>query len=112
MTMDLIDTCLAETKRTYPDGYGFALTYLRADAGPDHFKAMRESAWKAVKAESKKGNPDASRFVAAYTEANASRPNKGWPWWLIEAAQLVLAAALSGSRDAAATLRLWGHPGY
>lgn len=112
--MDILDTCRNATGRTYPPGYGFALRYLwkAESAGPDHLKAMQDSAWRAVKGQAKRGNPDAAAFVSAYAESRETTPAGGWQFWLIEAAQLVLAEALLGRAHARRTLALWGHPGY
>lgn len=106
--MSLVDSCIAATSRAYPSGYGFALCYLTEKAGPDHFKAMQDAAWRAVKAQAKRGNSDAAAFVAGYVSA----PRGDWRWWLIEAAQLVFAEALQGKPYAVAVMRLWQHPGY
>lgn len=107
-----LDYCLAATARTYPAGYGFALGYLTDNPGPDHLAAMQAAAWDAVKPEALKGNPDAAAFVQAFTESRQATPSLGWRWWLVEAAQLVLASAMAGRRKSKDTLALWGHPGY
>lgn len=110
--MRLVDSCIAATGRTYPAGYGFALTYLTDNPGPDHFRAMQAAAWKAVKPQAMLGNADAPAFVAGFAKSKQHVPNLGWRWWLIEAAQLVLAEALRGNAGARAVMRLWDHPGY
>lgn len=103
---DLTDICIAFHGRKYPAGYGFALEYLNQHTSPDLLSAMRNAAFIAVPGQAIEGNPDAPAFVAAFT---ASRD---WRNWLIEAAQLVLSAALAGNARARDTLHAWGHPGY
>ena len=44
MASDLIDTCMAETKRTYGAGYGFALGYLTTSPGVWELRRMFEQA--------------------------------------------------------------------
>lgn len=110
-TRDLLDICRGETGRDYPDGYGFALAYLKNDAGPADFKAMKRQAVLATARALDANKPflaDAADFANAVAEANG----RGWPWWLIEAAQVVLADALGGNKGSCAVLAQWGHPGY
>ena len=116
MASDLIDTCMAETKRTYGAGYGFALGYLTTSPGVWELRRMFEQA-----------NEIASRMirrksfhklgitsdVVDYVEARANAPERGgWPWWLIEAAQLVHGDAMQGNAKSAEVMKLWKHPGY
>lgn len=112
---DLLDSCLETNGRTYPPGYGFALAYLDSDAGPDDFKAMKRQAVLATARALDAGKPwidDAAAFAKAVAEAESTRPAGGWPFWLIEAAQVVLADALDGNAGSRALLGRWGHPGY
>lgn len=105
----LLDDCLKTTGRSYPDGYGFALAYLKDDPSVDDLKAMKTAADSALFRWARKrighGN-DAVRYAEALNDGI------GWPRWLVEAAQLVLADALAGGRKSKATLKRWGHPGY
>jgi hypothetical protein len=110
---DLIKTCMETTGRTYPEGYGFSLGYLDQSPGVEQLRAMQEAAWAAVKRDAKAGGMDGARFVAAYSASAQRIPFKGgWPWWLIEAAQLVHADAMSGNAKSCEVMRLWNHPGY
>lgn len=109
---DLIPICQQATGRTYPPGYGFALGFLNQHPSSEDLKLMLQTALDVTPKEAAKGNSDASDFISAYTQSNAQSPSQGWPGWLIEAAQLVLAAALAGSPSARFTLRQWGHIGY
>lgn len=103
---DLTDVCIAFHGRKYPAGYGFALEYLDQTTSPDKLQAMRDAAFIAVPGQALKGNRDAPAFVSAFTA------NRDWRNWLIEAAQIVLAAAMAGNARARETLHAWGHPGY
>ena len=107
---DLLDRCLARPGKNYPAGYGFALGYLDDHLNPAHLrdaachmvgKAYGPHGW----AEARK-SPDLAAFVLAYSEAECFED------FAIEAAQLLLEWGMRGDPDAAAALRLCGHPGY
>lgn len=104
--MHIIDSCIAATGRTYPDGYGFAIAYLDRNLGPDQLKVLQSAAWRAVERQTKAGNRDALAFVRARSESADCR------YWMIEAAQLVLADALQGNATSRNAMRVCGHPGY
>lgn len=94
-----------QTKRAYPDGYGFAIDFLKhADrAIPDlrdaacacaalAFKPRRRTLrtpWRPVPLHYPFHSADVARFVSAW-QPSAGRAE----WWLIEAAQLVIQFAL------------------
>lgn len=118
MSHNLLDQCLAAAKannRTYPDGYGFALAYLKADEpdfNPAHLRdcarrivaeafARNTGHWRHVRT----NDDDLIRYVVAQADL-------GWEHWLIEAAQLVHAAALAGDKEAARLMAYCGHPGF
>lgn len=107
---DLLDRCLARPGKNYAPGYGFALGYLDDHLNPAHLrdaachmvgKAYGPHGW----AEARK-SPDLAAFVLAYSEAECFED------FAIEAAQLLLEWGMRGDPDAAAALRLCGHPGY
>lgn len=107
--MDLLDRCRAIPGKNFPDGYGFALTYLDDTLNPAH---LRDGAFKVVEdafagelAPLRKDD-DLIRFVLAYGDADCFED------FAIEAAQLVLAAAMNGHANSANVMRLCGHPGY
>lgn len=107
---NMLDRCLAASRREYPDGYGFALAYLDDHLTPVH---LRDAACAIVgKAYAPKGtaaerkDSDLAAFVAAY--ASAER----FEQYAIEAAQLCLQWALAGDKDGINAMRLCGHPGY
>ena len=109
MSTDLVRECINHTHRTYPDGYGFALTYLDGkNLNPVH---LRDCANRIVSGTFHapryitRRDPDLVRYVAA-------QQNAGWHNWLIEAAQLVHTAALAGDKEAGKVLGLCGHPGF
>ena len=117
----LIDKALrrVESKgRTYPEGYGFALTFLDDDFTPSVLKNAaddvvlaafsikgREQGWAA-------GDDDLVRYVAAISDATH------WADWAIEGAQLVLQWAnwercpASLKRELKRALARCGHPGF
>lgn len=106
----LVQQCLSVTGRTYPSGYGFALTYLRDNLEPAHLRQgaclMVAKAYGPDGHSSDQKDSDLVRFVNAYATATTAEG------YMIEAAQLCLAWALSGDADAANVMRLCGHPGY
>jgi hypothetical protein len=103
--------CIAVTRRTYPDGYGFALTYLDDNLNPAH---LRDAANACVAFAFTHGDhrdradADLVRYVAAQAEGSGSSP----AWWLIEAAQLVHGWAMVGIEEAVNGMVLCGHPGF
>jgi len=121
-----VDDCIAATGRKYPDGYGFALTFMQ-NAGSE-LPAIRAAAFECVRhqfANPKKHrrDSDVARFVAAYEgapEHQFGRTGSPHPacWWLIEAAQLLVQWGLWDGApprlksQIAATLKAAGHPGY
>jgi hypothetical protein len=107
----LLDRCLKASGRTYPDGYGFALTYLDDRLNPAW---LRDGANRIVAnvfangrefAISRKDS-DLVDYVNAQAEAESAEG------FLIEAAQLILAEAMAGDPEAARVMKLCGHPGY
>lgn len=113
---DLVRCCIATTGRIYPDGYGMALAFLTSNPSAEDLKEMLTCAMKLANKAAREGNDDGWRFLKAYTEgwAHGGSP-RGWPWWLIEAAQLVHWGALSlgrGGRRARACMAQWKHPGF
>lgn len=106
-----LDACLRAKHREYPAGYGFALAYLSDAMSPEVLAALRDTAFYSVEREAKRGNEDAARFVQAYVEGSQSGKG-GWTYWLIEAAQLVHAAALNDDGLAILVMSKAGHPGF
>ena len=106
---NLTADCLAHTARKYPDGYGFALTYLDGTLNPAW---LRDGAMQVCSRSLGNAYPldrkdaDLARFVAAYAAAQQFED------WAIEAAQVLVQAGLTGDAEAARVLKLCGHPGY
>lgn len=111
---DLVDTCIKATGRVYPDGYGFALAFLKDDPTTGDLANIRHRANDIVDRVLDFAPADQALAddVAGYVNAWASTGDPGWRRWLIEAAQLVLQDALGGSTGSARVLKQWGHPGY
>lgn len=118
----------AATGRTYPEGYGFALTYLDPRQTFVNLDVLREAANACIRVAFRRG---AGNFVsedhAAYVAAAASLGERRIggngithpaQLWIIEAAQLVLQTALSSRAPYALVcecrraLGACGHPGY
>ncbi len=109
----LLEDCLRHTGRTYPDGYGFALAYLDDGLTPAVLLAPAlRAASRALTAGRRSRNrldrkdDDVLRFVAAQGTSQRCED------WLVEGAQLVLAAALAGDAACQSALGRCGHPGY
>ena len=112
---NLVEQCLAHTKREYPSGYGFALTYLDDSLNPAHIRDAARDIVERVFArgrlpDTEEGltpkSMDVARFVMAYARAECPED------WLIEGAQLVHSAALAGHPNAEYCMAYCGHPGY
>lgn len=107
---DLLDRCLARPGKNFPAGYGFALTYLDDSLEPAHLRdaacAMVGKAYGPEGTAADRKSEDLVAFVIAYGEAECFED------YAIEAAQLLLEWGMAGDPDAAAALRLCGHPGY
>lgn len=106
---NLVKRCLEKTGRQYPPGYGFALTYLSDDLNPAHLRAGADKVVAAVFAGALPGfrkDADLLAYVTAQADAESFED------WAIEAAQLVLCAALEGHTNSERVMRLCGHPGY
>ena len=108
-----INRCLDVTKRAYPEGYGFALEYLKTDPDAYDLVSMRDAVLAAVMRRAKAGNQDAPAFLSAFVGGRSCGPTyAGWAWWLIEAAQLVHSDALAGNAKSRAVMVRWQHPGF
>lgn len=107
---DLLDRCLARPGKNYPAGYGFALAYLDDDCDPITLRnaacAMVAKAFGPSGTAADRKSDDLIGFVLAYGDADCFED------YAIEAAQLLLEWGMGGDADAAAALRLCGHPGY
>ena len=110
MPRDLLDRCIARTGENFPPGYGFALAYLDEKMTPAHLRDaacnMVGKAYGLHGCASDRKSPDLVAFVAAYSEAECFED------YAIQAAQLLLEWGMKGDSEAAAALRLLGHPGY
>lgn len=106
---DLLYKCQRATGRNYPDGYGFAIAYLDDTLTPSH---LRDGAFAVVsdafagKLPFLKKDSDLVAFVNAYASAS------NFEGWAIEAAQLVLSAAMADHDNSKNVMALCGHPGY
>lgn len=106
---DLLDQCLARPGQNFPAGYGFALAYLDDNLNPAH---LRDGAFKVVEDAFEgelaflRKHDDLIGFVLAYGDAERFED------FAIQAAQLVLAAAMNGHENSRNVMRLCGHPGY
>lgn len=116
MSETIIDECLTaakETGKTYPDGYGFALAYLRGTKRDDFNPAwLRDCARRIVARAFEDGGRPICRTDRDLIRYIVAQEKIGWEYWLIEAAQLVHAAALNGDKEAARVMALCGHPGF
>jgi hypothetical protein len=121
-----VSDCLKATKRHYPAGYGFALTFIEDDAG-NHLAEIMEAANACVRYSFRAKTRERDSDVAAYAYAFLTRPDTrhgetGAPhpavYWLIEAAQVLVQWGLDDKLPKALktqihnALRVAGHPGY
>jgi hypothetical protein len=110
MARDLLDRCLARPGKNFGPGYGFALTYLDNQMNPAHLRDaacnMVGKAYGLHGCASDRKSADLVAFVLAYSEAECFED------YAIEGAQLLLEWGMKGDPEAAAALRLLGHPGY
>jgi hypothetical protein len=109
---DIVESCLSHTKRTYPDGYGFALIYLDNHLNPAHLRdaadalvAMVYSGNVAMAGQAKK-DPELVAYVVARANAECAEG------FLIEAAQFVHGWAMARNKQAIDCMKICGHPGF